>query len=80
MFARVLNLRASYWGGVKIACGSGRKTHSFLLLSADNAVVSGNIIGDEYHALMWLDGKGLQNSLHWSQTIGYRRRKLIHSD
>lgn len=21
MFARVLNLRASYWGGVKIACG-----------------------------------------------------------
>ncbi|KAB7656123.1 MULTISPECIES: hypothetical protein [Plesiomonas] len=56
------------------------KSTLFLLLCADNAVVSGNIIGDEYHALMWLDGKGLQNSLHWSQTIGYRRRKLIHSD
>lgn len=80
MFARVLNLRTSYWGGVKIACGSGRKTNSFLLLSADNAVVSGNSIGDEYHALMRFDGGGLQNSLHLSQTTGYRRRKLIHSD
>ncbi|MDA1378577.1 hypothetical protein PCI56_00350 [Plesiomonas shigelloides subsp. oncorhynchi] len=29
----------------------------FLLLSADNAVVSGNSIGDEYHALMRLDGE-----------------------
>ncbi|MEJ8678964.1 hypothetical protein P0C22_10440 [Plesiomonas shigelloides] len=73
-------MRASYWGGVKIACGSGRKTNSFLLLSADNAVVSGDSIGDEYHALMRFDGEGLQNSLHWSQTTGYRRRKLIHSD
>ncbi|MDA1379031.1 hypothetical protein PCI56_03110 [Plesiomonas shigelloides subsp. oncorhynchi] len=43
-------------------------------------MVSGNSIGDEYHALMRLDGETLQNSLHWSQTTGYRRRKLIHPD